>query len=153
MGVLRSLVRSRSVWPRHVTRPRSNQRDLTEPTSPLPPSINTLSPHHGYVSMFHHSLDARRLAICTTQELSLQPAWTSPKVVRHSASSPPNAPKEQREAAYLAPPTVCDKKLLLDSSSYHSCDLERLSCKSDASSPTPCAQLYLLRSSSLLSTS
>jgi hypothetical protein len=68
--------------PRHVIGRAAIKWNLTESTSPLPTSINT-SPQHGCASTTHDLLDVHRLAICTTQELSLQPAWTSPKVVRH----------------------------------------------------------------------
>jgi hypothetical protein len=63
--------------PRHVTRPRSNRRTSLNQTSPPLTSINT-SPQNGCASITHCLLDVHRLAICTTEELSLQPAWTSP---------------------------------------------------------------------------
>lgn len=65
------------VWPRHVTRPRSNRRtSLNQLPLPLT-SINT-SPQNGCVSITHYLLGVHRLAICTAEELSLQPAWTPP---------------------------------------------------------------------------
>lgn len=66
---------------------QQSKRNLTESASPLPSFINT-SPQHGWASTPHYLLDVRRLAICTSLELSLQPAWTSPKVVRQLGQSP-----------------------------------------------------------------
>ena len=65
------------IWPRHVTRLRSDQRTSLNQLPPPLTSINT-SPQNGCASITHCLLDVHRLAICTTEELSLQPAWTSP---------------------------------------------------------------------------
>ena len=85
------------VWPRHVTRPRSNQRtSLIQLPLPLT-SINT-SPQNGYVSITHYLLDVHRLAICTTEELSLQPAWTPPISSSELRQRPhPSDPEDRRE--------------------------------------------------------
>ena len=64
-------------WLRHVTRPRSNRRTSFNQLPLLLTSIDT-SPQNGCASITHCLLDVHRLAICTTEELSLQPAWTSP---------------------------------------------------------------------------